>query len=73
MPYSFRRFNFKGLENSVIVLIDMTELCSEKNRSLLYVGMSRARHRLFVLVAQSAKTDYLLAVQNRISKLKVKR
>lgn len=65
--------SFKGLENSVIVLIDMTELCSEKNRSLLYVGMSRARHRLFVLVAQSAKTDYLSAVQNRISKLKVKR
>jgi hypothetical protein len=49
---------FKGLENSIVILTDIADLVSERGRSLLYVGMSRARQRLFVLLSRSARKDY---------------
>ncbi len=43
---------FKGLENDFIILTDLTAplLTSEWGRSVIYVGMTRARTKLFALV-----------------------
>ena len=43
---------FKGLENEIIVLTDLPSigLMSEWDRSVIYVGMTRARSKLFMIV-----------------------
>lgn len=48
---------FKGLENDVVVLADVAEVDSGWWRAVTYVGMSRARVRLYVLLAVDADTS----------------
>lgn len=49
---------FKGLEAPVVVITDIDSLEGEKPRALLYVGMSRARIRLFLLMNESCRGNY---------------
>jgi len=49
---------FKGLENNHIIIIDINRLNDDEFRSILYVGMSRARVGLYVFVDERAKKDY---------------
>jgi hypothetical protein len=46
---------FKGLENEFIILCDLPTITEESNwvRSIFYVGMTRTRTKLFVLVEKS--------------------
>lgn len=46
---------YKGLENVVIILVDIEDFSSEK---LMYVGLSRACSGLFVLESDAAKKEY---------------
>lgn len=48
--------SFKGLENDFIVLTDVDELNSEWWRGVVYVGMSRARVGLNLLINSNLKT-----------------
>ena len=48
---------YKGLENTVIILIDIDNSMSSQ---LLYVGLSRATSSLYVLLSETAKKDLLL-------------
>jgi hypothetical protein len=41
---------FKGLENDVILVAGLTDIESDWHRGVAYVGMSRARTRLHVLI-----------------------
>jgi len=45
--------SFKGLEAAAVVLTDIESLTSLSDRTLVYVGCTRARHRLVVLAAAS--------------------
>jgi ATP:corrinoid adenosyltransferase len=47
--------SFKGLENDVIVLAGVEKLEPEWWRAIAYVGMSRARVRLYVLISDSLR------------------
>ena len=49
---------FKGLENSYIILTDITRLIDDEFKSLLYVGMSRAKVGLYVILASGLREDY---------------
>ena len=49
---------FKGLENDFIVLTDIEDLESEWWRSVIYVGMSRARVCLYLLMHESLREVY---------------
>lgn len=49
---------FKGLENDFIILTDIEDLESEWWRSVIYVGMSRARAGLYLLLKQSLRSIY---------------
>jgi len=60
--------SFKGLENAVIIIADVEHLDGDLYRSLLYVAMSRARQRLFVLVSESARKEYNELVKKRLRK-----
>ena len=45
--------SFKGLENSIIILYDFDEIDSEQSRRLLYVGISRAKQRVYLILDKS--------------------
>jgi Nuclease-related domain/AAA domain/UvrD-like helicase C-terminal domain len=48
--------SFKGLERTAVVLIDIGNDLGAASDALLYVGMSRARSRLFVLIDERSKS-----------------
>lgn len=49
---------FKGLEAPAVIITDIDQLDDENARALLYVGMSRARIRLFLLMHESCRKSY---------------
>lgn len=49
---------FKGLEAPAVIITDIENLSEEQSRALLYIGMSRARVRLFMLIHESCRTSY---------------
>jgi len=49
---------FKGLEAPAVIITDIDSLNDEKSRALLYVGMSRARIRLYMLMHESCRSTY---------------
>lgn len=59
---------FKGLENDFIILTDIEDLDSEWWRSVIYVGMSRARVGLHLLLQESLKTVYETRLRDWILK-----
>jgi superfamily I DNA/RNA helicase len=46
---------FKGLERPVVIVIDAEAASVDESDALLYVAMSRARLRLFILAPQAAR------------------
>ena len=58
---------FKELESSIII-IHITRLLDDHNRVLLYVGLSRAKYRLSVLISDSARGEYQEAIRRGIQK-----
>lgn len=58
--------SFKGLENSVIVLTDAADLLNDKARSLLYVGMSRAKQRLYMILPENLREQYQSLLSERL-------
>lgn len=49
---------FKGLESPAIVLTDIDSINDDQAKALLYVGMSRARVRLHVLINERLRSSY---------------
>lgn len=54
---------YKGLEAPVVILTDIDKLTGERAQALLYIGMSRARLRLVLLVHESCRKEWLQIVQ----------
>lgn len=48
--------SFKGLESSVVLVIDVDDVALEENQALLYVAMSRARSSLSLFISEAAKS-----------------
>lgn len=49
---------FKGLEAPAVILTDIDEFGGDRMESLLYIGMSRARQCLAILMHESCRTAY---------------
>lgn len=49
---------FKGLESAAIVLTDVERIDGDQAKALLYIGMSRARVQLFILMNERARPTY---------------
>lgn len=49
---------FKGLESAAIVLTDVEGIEGDQAKALLYVGMSRARVQLYILMNERARPAY---------------
>ncbi len=50
-------YRFKGLEARAVVLTDVEKLATAHDRSLLYVGATRATHRLVVLAHERLRKE----------------
>jgi superfamily I DNA/RNA helicase len=59
--------SFKGLESNYVIITDIEELSSELSKSLLYVGMSRARYSLILLISESRHNQYNEILKNKFS------
>lgn len=47
-------FKFKGMESHVVILTDLDQLETLRDRRKAYVGMSRARYKLFLIATDAA-------------------
>lgn len=56
--------SFKGLENVVIILVDIESL---SDRQLMYVALSRARSALYVIESDDARKEYLDMQMRRLT------
>lgn len=54
---------YKGLENSVIILVDIDSFSHEQ---LMYVGLSRARSGLIIIESLNGRKDYMNIMKRRI-------
>lgn len=50
--------SFKGLEAAAVVLTDIEQIADDQAKALLYVGMSRARIQLHVLISERLRGAY---------------
>ena len=50
--------SYKGMESNYVVITDIEDLTSEVAKSLLYVGMSRARYGLILLISETKQNQY---------------
>lgn len=55
---------FKGLENSVIILVDIESIT---DRQLMYVALSRARTVLYVIESEAARKEYIDIQMKRLT------
>ncbi|BFH11895.1 NERD domain-containing protein/DEAD/DEAH box helicase [Paenibacillus melissococcoides] len=58
---------FKGLENHYIILTGISRLNDDEFRSLLYVGMSRAKSGLYMMLDKRTESDYRRLIQRSIA------
>lgn len=54
---------FKGLENHYIILTGIKRLNDDEFKSLLYVGMSRAKSGLYMILDKRTEADYKRLIQ----------
>lgn len=49
---------FKGLDSPAVILTDIASFGSARDQTLFYVGASRARDELTVLMSQNARPGF---------------
>jgi hypothetical protein len=59
--------SYKGMECNYVVITDIEDLTSEVAKSLLYVGMSRAKYGLILLIAESMRNDYREILKSKLN------
>jgi len=50
--------SYKGMESNYVLITDIEDLSSETAKSLLYVGMSRARYGLIIFISEAMRGVY---------------
>jgi hypothetical protein len=58
--------SYKGMEGNYILITDIEDLSSEVAKSLLYIGMSRARYGLILLISEAIQRQYYDILQNKL-------
>lgn len=58
--------SYKGMEGNYVLITDIEDLSSEVAKSLLYVGMSRARYGLILLISEAIQRQYYEILQNKL-------
>lgn len=58
---------YKGMESNYVLITDIEDLSSENAKSLLYVGMSRARYGLIIFIAESMRNEYREILKRKLN------
>lgn len=58
---------YKGMESNYILITDIEDLSSEMAKSLLYVGMSRARYGLILFISESKRNEYREILKHKLN------
>ncbi len=61
--------SYKGLENTIVILFDFDEIVSEITQKLLYVGISRPRQELFIVLNKTLENSFNSLIQNNSLKI----
>ena len=59
--------SYKGMESNYVLITDIEDLSSENAKSLLYVGMSRARYGLILFISESARNEYKEILKRKLN------
>lgn len=59
--------SFKGMESNYVLITDIEDLSSEIAKSLLYVGMSRARYGLILFISESARNEFKEILKRKLN------
>ena len=60
--------SFKGLESRVVILVDVDHIEGDEPQSMLYVGMSRARNLLVLMLNESARSSLNRRIRDALAK-----
>ncbi len=60
--------SFKGLESQVVIMVDIEEVDDNRSQSLLYVGMSRARSLLILVIHERARRSIDIRIRAALEK-----
>jgi hypothetical protein len=60
--------SFKGLENTFIILLDFDEISSVESQRLLYIGISRATQKLYLILNSLLEDEYKKLISKNIDK-----
>jgi superfamily I DNA/RNA helicase len=61
--------SYKGLENNFVIITGFRNLTSSESQKLLYVAISRARLKLFIVMANNIKQEYETLIKNNIDRM----
>lgn len=59
--------SYKGMESNYIVITDIEDLSSKIAKSLLYVGMSRARYGLILFISEIMRNEYREILKRKLN------
>ena len=59
--------SYKGMESNYILITDIEDISSEIAKSLLYVGMSRARYGLILFIAETMRNEYREILKRKLN------
>ncbi|MFW5886440.1 MAG: NERD domain-containing protein [Bacteroidota bacterium] len=62
--------SYKGLENSIIILFGFREIESDETKKLLYIGISRAKQRLYIVLDKSLESNYQRIISENFPKIR---
>ena len=60
---------YKGLENTIVILIDLDEVSSDQMQRLLYVGISRAQQELYLILDKNLEGAVGKLIEQNFTKL----
>ena len=60
--------SFKGLESPVVIIVDIDEVDEDRSQSLLYVGMSRARSLLILMLHERVRRSIDARIRSALEK-----
>ena len=55
------------MESNYVLITDIEDLSSEVAKSLMYVGMSRARYGLILLISETMHNQYYDILKNKLT------
>lgn len=58
---------YKGMESNFVLVTDIEDLSSDIGKSLLYIGMSRARYGLVIMIAEKERNQYLNILKRKLN------